>query len=142
MITAIDPDLRKSGVCTLDENGEIIILKSMTMPELISHINNNLESTYVVEDVNRIKAMYSRGKYTSNTTIAQSVGKVKAAATILIELITHYTGKPPKLAPVGLGKQVKKNAVLFKEITGYKGKTNEDCRDAYMIARWAYKELK
>jgi len=138
MITAIDPDLRKSGVCTLDENGEIRRIKSMSIIELIDYVDFYDCHTYVIEDVNKIKAMYNRGAKTNNTTIAQNVGMCKGAGTIITDIVTHYAERPPILAPVGLGKTVKNNTKLFKELSGWTKSSNEDMRDAYCIARWYF----
>lgn len=140
MIIGIDPDSTKYGVCKLDMKCNIVDLESMTLPVLIDYIKSNLSCTFVVEDVTRIKAMYNRGKKTNNTTIAQSVGRCKQSALNAIELIEAYTGNKPHLAPVGLGKQFKNNAGLFNEVSGYRGKSNEDKRDAYAIARWFLKK--
>jgi len=138
MITAIDPDLRKSGVCTLDENGEIRRIKSMSIIELIDYVDFYDCHTYVIEDVNKIKAMYNRGAKTNNTTIAQNVGMCKGAGTIITDIVTHYAERPPILAPVGLGKTVKNNTKLFKELSGWTKSSNEDMRDAWAIARWYF----
>jgi len=138
MITAIDPDLRKSGVCTLDENGEILRLKSMCIIELTEYIQWQGCDTFVIEDINKIKAMYNRGAKTNNTTIAQKVGMCKGAGTIITDIVTHYAERPPILAPVGLGKTVKNNTKLFKELSGWTKSSNEDMRDAYCIARWYF----
>jgi len=137
-ITAIDPDLRKSGVCRLDANGEIIDLYSTGIRGLIVHIETHPYDTYVIEDVNKIKAMYNRGAKTNNTTIAQNVGMCKGAGTIITDIVTHYALRPPILAPVGLGKTVKNNTKLFKELSGWTKSSNEDMRDAYCIARWYF----
>ena len=99
---------------------------------------------FAVEDVNKIKAMYSRkrkGGPAVQASIAQDVGKVKAAGTILIDYIEHMGGTVV-LVPVGVGKATKKDGKLFNKITGYTGRTNEDSRDAYWIADYAYKKLK
>ena len=138
MITAIDPDLRKSGICTLDENGEIRRIKSMSIIELIDYVDFYDCHTYVIEDVNKIKAMYNRGAKTNNTTIAQNVGMCKGAGTIITDIVTHYAERPPILAPVGLGKTVKNNTKLFKELSGWTKSSNEDMRDAWAIARWYF----
>lgn len=140
MITAIDPDLRKSGICTLDENGKIITLQSMTIIELIDYAKANPEHIYAIEDVNKIGAMYSRNVKNArvSSNIAQKVGMVKGAAVLIEQLIDSITGKPPILAPVGLGNQIKKDAVMFKKVSGWKTKSNEDMRDAWAIARWVY----
>ena len=142
MIIGIDPDLKKSGVCMLDSMGQIMILESMNINELIKFIEWNKDALYAIEDVNKIKAIYQRNIRAKNALglkIAQSVGMCKASATIIGEIIHGMTGRHAILAPVGLGKQVKNDAVLFKEITGYKKTTNEDKRDAWAIAMWAFK---
>lgn len=139
MIIGIDPDSTKYGVCKIDMEGNIIDLESMKLPDLIKYIQANLTAKYAVEDVAKIKAMYNRGRKTNNTTIAQSVGRCKQSGINACELIESFTGNKPTMAPVGLGKQFKKNAELFKEVSGYTGKSNEDKRDAYAIARWFLK---
>tara|TARA_R110000850_G_scaffold105926_13_gene217140 strand:- start:2022 stop:2471 length:450 start_codon:yes stop_codon:yes gene_type:complete len=141
VIIAIDPDLKKSGVCVLNNGGEIVVLESMTIYYLLSLINKNQEAIFALEDVNKVKTIYARNRRDNAAVglkIAQSVGMVKGAATLIEDLITGITGNSPILAPVGLGKQFKNDAKLFKELTGYKGTTNEDKRDAYAIARWVW----
>ena len=143
MIIAIDPDLRKSGVCTLDALGQIAALDSLTIVQLLQLVDDMPSDTlYAIEDVNKIKAIYQRNVRAKNAVglkIAQSVGMVKATATLIAELIKAKTGRDVILAPVGLGKQFKNDAVLFKQITGYQRQTNEDKRDAYAIANWVFK---
>lgn len=139
MIIAIDPDMKKPGVCVLNTEGKITELCSMTIPDLIHHIEAFKDSDYVIEDVNQVKTIYASNRRANKHVglqIAQNVGMVKAAGTIICDLISDITGKPPRLAPVGLGKQVKRNAALFKQLTGWQGKTNEDMRDAYAVAIW------
>jgi Holliday junction resolvasome RuvABC endonuclease subunit len=141
MIIAIDPDLKKSGVCVLGNSGEIGNLGSMSICDLLDLINVFKDATYALEDVNKVKTIYARNRRDNTAVglkIAQSVGMVKGAATLIEDLITGITGNSPILAPVGLGKQFKNDAKLFKELTGYQGSTNEDKRDAYAIARWVW----
>jgi Holliday junction resolvasome RuvABC endonuclease subunit len=141
VIIAIDPDLKKSGVCILNDDGEIVVLGSMPIYDLVEIITYYKSATYALEDVNKVKTIYARNRKNNvavGLTVAQSVGMVKAAATLIESLITGITGNSPILAPVGLGKQFKNDAKLFKELTGYQGSTNEDKRDAYAIARWVW----
>lgn len=140
LIVGIDPDMKKSGVCSLDLTGRIMTLDSLTIFELMEFIEWNKDAVYAIEDVTKNKAIYGRGmKDYAKTAKAQSVGMVKASATLITEIITEMTGRAPILAPCGLGKQVKQNADLFKEITGYQRQTNEDKRDAWAIANWVFK---
>lgn len=144
IIIGIDPDLRKSGVCVLDSTGEIMILESQNINELIQLIDWNLDAVYAVEDVNKNKATFSRGRQSQAqiSKIAQNVGMVKGAATLIVDIIEHKTGKKVLLAPLGLGKQVKNNAAMFRCLSGYQGQTNEDKRDAWAIAKWAENQIK
>lgn len=143
MIVGIDPDLHKSGVCVLNDDGSIVLLESMTISSLVDYITYYREGnfTYAIEDVNKIGAMYSSHKNKNPriaANIAQKVGMVKGAATIIASLIEDMTGEPPIMAPVGLGKQVKKDAKLFNQLSGWTGKSNEDMRDAWAIAKWVH----
>jgi Holliday junction resolvasome RuvABC endonuclease subunit len=114
----------------------------MPIYDLLKIITLYKNATFALEDVNKVKTIYARNRRDNAAVglkIAQSVGMVKGAATLIEDLILGITKKRPILAPVGLGKQVKNNAVLFKQITGYKRTTNEDKRDAWAIAMWVFK---
>lgn len=140
LIVGIDPDMKKSGVCSLDSTGRIMTLDSLTIVDLMAFIEWNKDAVYAIEDVTKNKAIYGRGmKDYARTAKAQSVGMVKASATLIGEVITEMTGRAPILAPCGLGKQVKHNADMFKALTGYEKQTNEDKRDAWAIAYWVFK---
>ena len=124
IIIAIDPDLKKSGVATI-VNGEIISLESSTIYDLISFIQNQYDKAhhlddlyFVIEDVTKIKTIYARNRHQNQSIaskIAQNVGMCKAVGLIIGELIEGITGEKPVLAPVGIGKQTKKDAKLFNE---------------------------
>ena len=147
IIIGIDPDTRKSGVCMIDSMGQIVTLESMNINQLIALVNANKTAVYAIEDVTKNKAVYPRNiKSTSPIArenimknIAQKVGMCKASAMIIEDVIQGITTKRPILAPCGLGKQVKNNAALFKQLTGYQRQTNEDKRDAWAIANWVFK---
>lgn len=142
-VIGIDPDLKKSGICMLDKKGDIFLLLEWSIAELTMFLADNKKLNYVIEDVLKNKATYNRGvNAKANTRISQNVGMVKGAASLIIELIEHHTGKPPMLAPAGVGKQLKNNANLFKNVTGYQGRTNEDKRDAYAVAMWGFDKVK
>jgi len=145
-IIAIDPDLKKSGVAIINmDNGDIAELSSMRLPELIRTIEYLNGETFAIEDVNKHGTVYRhnrKGGQAVQARIAQNIGMVKAAGSMIAELITDITGRPPILAPLGIGKQVKSNAKLFRELTGWQERTNEDMRDAASIGRWVAAELK
>lgn len=143
-IIGIDPDMRKCGVCILD--GESIIeISSWETCCLIGEVGGFSDDyIFALENVNAIKTIYAKnrkGGQAVQSRIAQNVGMVKAAATIIQDYIEHHGGKVI-LVPPGIGKQTKNNAKLFAELTGYTGRTNEDTRDAYWIAKYAYNQVK
>lgn len=144
-VLGIDPDMRKCGVCALNDDGINLLISDATAALMDSIRYAVAEDTwFAVEDVNAVKTIYAknrRGNVAVQTRIAQNVGMVKAAGTILVDYIEHHGGKVI-LVPPGIGKQTKRNAKLFAELTGYKGSTNEDTRDAYWIAKYAYNKLK
>ncbi len=144
-VIGIDPDMRKCGVCAY-HGGNIELLMSEDVSQLIDSIPSCIDGgeIFAIEDVNAVKTIYAKNRRSNvavQTRIAQNVGMVKAAGTILIDYIEHHGGKAI-LVPPGIGKQTKKDAKLFAELTGYTGRTNEDTRDAYWIAKYAYNKLK
>lgn len=143
IIIGIDPDVEKSGVCMLDTTGRIMSLESLPLSGILDLIEWNKEAVYAIEDVLKSKATYTRGIKNEAAKLkkAQNVGMVKGAARLIIECIEKRTGNKVILAPQGVGKQVKQNADLFKELTGYQKQTNEDKRDAWAVAMWAHKYL-
>lgn len=142
-VIGIDPDMRKCGVC--DMVGDKFNLFSAETCKLIEDVDILVNDyTFAVEDVNAISTIYNRnrkGNQAVQSRIAQNVGMVKATGTILVDYIEHHGGKVI-LVPPGIGRQTKNNARLFAELTGYTGRTNEDTRDAYWIAHYAYNKLK
>lgn len=150
VVLGIDPDVRRCGVCALFD-GVIDVLISEDTSQLINDfgriINDNAKRNnhlvFAMEDVNQNGATYFRrgmSKQAIANRISQNVGMVKAAQIIMVDCIKFYGGEV-LLVPPGIGKQTKNNAALFAELTGYKGKTNEDTRDAYHIARYAHNKI-
>lgn len=146
-IIGIDPDMRKCGMVHCVGGEFYIDLKpkyttAMIIEDIPVWINNGY--VFAIENVNAIKTIYAKnrkGGQAMQSRIAQNVGMVKAAATIIQDYIEHHGGKVI-LVPPGVGKQTKNNAKLFAELTGYTGRTNEDTRDAYWIAKYAYNQVK
>ena len=146
-IIGIDPDMRKPGIVEcIDGDFEIESYKKHTTSMLLEDMQIWCNRGYIfaLENVNAIKTIYAKnrkGGQAVQSRIAQNVGMVKAAATIIHDYIEHHGGKVI-LVPPGIGKQTKNNAKLFAELTGYTGRTNEDTRDAYWIAKYAYNQVK
>lgn len=144
-VIGIDPDMRKIGLCSMSD-GVIDVLVSENVSDFLDYVRYavDVNTWFAIEDVNKVKTIYAKNRRSNvavQARIAQNVGMVKAAGTILIDYIEHHGGEVI-LVPPGIGKQTKKDAKLFAELTGYTGRTNEDTRDAYWIAKYAYNKLK
>ena len=95
-----------------------------------------------IEDPNLIAPTFprlmptARNKQAVLNNISQKVGQVKAVATLLIETITTagYQVKPCRPLVGGHKARCKKDAAYFNQLTGWAGRSNEDCRDAALIA--------
>lgn len=144
-IIGIDPDLKKCGVCELVD-GEIVDLITLSPVELFKKIDKLSLPGYrfSIENVLSVNAVYKNKRNNNqkvNESIARKIGLVQATATIIIDYITRATGIPPVLAPAGIGRQYKRDEEAFKRDFGWQGRTNEDTRDAALIAFYAKKHL-
>lgn len=146
-IIGIDPDIDKPGVCELDESGAIVSLESIPISILLSKLASgeiDKDCIIAIEDLSKKKATYfKRGvaNHRANTRVSNSIGMVQGAQRVIRSLAVQC-GYTVVDVPDGVGKQVKKNAKLFKQLSGYDGRTNEDKRDAWAIAVWAQNILK
>lgn len=134
----IDPDLQKNGVAIM-ENGQYKEIISLSFPELLELIFESKNDTgvlFVVEDVNKNKPTYFRGKMNQavSNNISQKVGMVKAVGQKIIEML-EFNNVPYELCPPlkGTLKKCKEDAKLFTRLTGWQGRTNADKRDAAMM---------
>lgn len=145
-VIGIDPDMRKSGVAYIAEDGVIIDMESLGISDIVAMVRAFGDRViYAIEDVNKHGTIYQhnrKGSQSVRARIAQNVGMVKAAGSMIAELIEDATGRPPILAPLGIGKQVKRSAKLFNQLTGWQGRSNEDTRDAACIGRWVAAQLR
>jgi len=144
-IIGIDPDVRKCGLCVMHD-GVIIELSCTTPSKIIEDIKIYHERGYIfaIEDLESSKATYYRGKQNQAQMmkIAQNVGMAKGAYEIIKQAIIECTGNNPFLSPQGCGKLVKKDKDYFNQISGWSENSNEDKRDAWAVANFAYKNYK
>ena len=137
-LIAIDPDIHKPGICAMHEDGEFMI-ESPKLCDFLLGIEQYYYDGYdfAIEDVLKNKPVFNRGKMTfgAKQKIAQNVGMVKAAQIIIVSMIENL-GASVILVPPGIGKQVKRDAELFNRLSGWTGRSNEDTRDAWAIAKY------
>ena len=139
IIIGIDPDLVKSGVA-ITQAQQIISLDAMSFFQLIQFIEEHKhQACFHLEDVEHDKAVYRRPGVKSaavERSIAQKVGQVKAIGRLLKQYLID-TGADFKLIKPLKGvtkRNAKKNAEYFNRLTGWAGKSNEDKRDAALLA--------
>ncbi|SUI65854.1 hypothetical protein [Shewanella baltica] len=162
----IDPDLTKSGVATV-VNGEIVTLKSMGFSELIEFVisKSHLPCAVLLEDVDNKKPVFPKRLRQSvkgqnpllayvghapsqsgsnakvNMSIAEDLGKVKATARLIKEVLEDKGIKVTLVKPLrGPIKKAKDSSVYFNKITGWTGRSNADTRDAALIAMFGQGE--
>jgi hypothetical protein len=137
MLIGIDPDSDKCGVC--ESVGVEFVVESILIEKLLEDIPVYIQQGYkfAIENVEANKTTYPRGvPAKAHAAIAQKVGMVKMAARVIIRTIEMHGGTVI-LVPPGVGRQVKNNAKLFNELSGWTGQSNEDMRDAWAIAQYA-----
>ena len=139
-IIGIDPDKTDCGICEL-VGGKISELYTLSPAQLIEDIPTlkSMGFSFAIENCEQIKTIYARNRNNNSaiqSTIAQSVGMVKGVFSVIHQsLILHKC--EVFLVPTGVGRDWKNDAEKFKKDTGYKGRTNQDKRDAAAIAFYA-----
>ncbi|MCH2040302.1 MAG: hypothetical protein MK185_06675 [Saccharospirillaceae bacterium] len=142
LVVGIDPDLVKSGVA-LAKDGQLISLLAEPFPQLLKHAQELVDSNalFVVENVEHDKTTYRRGKTNAKThaAIAQKVGQVKGVARVLVECLQDMGADIHLVKPLtGPAKRkAKDDAQYFNQITGWQGNSNQDKRDAGLLALFA-----
>lgn len=139
LIIGIDPDLVKSGVAVTDQ-GRIVTLDAMRFFSLIKFIDEHKhQACFHLEHVEHDKAVYYRkgvDKIGARLKVAQNVGQVKAVGRLIKEYLAD-SGADFKLIPPLRGaekKRAKECGKYFNRLTGWGGVSNEDKRDAALLA--------
>lgn len=137
-VVGIDPDLTKSGVGIYD--GRNIVLKTMSFWELIEFIDEKstrVDTLFVFEDINSNNAYHKGSGHGEKVkmTIMRKTGQAQGIAKLIEEYmkkknVPYVMQKPLK----GVLKKWKKDTDLFQKMTGYKGRSNQDNRDAIALA--------
>jgi len=132
----IDPDFVKSGVAK-SVDGKLIELLSLSFPELLEYANHHKDALFVVENVEYDKTTYFRPGTSPAVmrNIAQKVGQVKGTARQLLNCLDYMGCKVEKVRPLRgpVKAKAKRSASYFNQLTGWKGRTNEDKRDAALL---------
>lgn len=145
IVIAIDPDIEASGLA-LVVNGKIMLMNKYKISQLIDEVLSlsNVGGGVIVkmENTEANKPIFWRDikgtpeqKRKINLTIAQKVGMVKGVTRMIKEMLESKGVPVHMIKPLkGSVKKAKKDAAFFNQITGWEGRSNEDGRDAALIA--------
>jgi hypothetical protein len=138
-LIAIDPDLRKCGFA--DWNGEKFInIDSTQLWDLFSYLIHVLFLTakkdfiVLIEDPRLRKGTWHAG----GKGMARNVGKCEAVAIILEDFCKAHGIRYRMISPAGYSKLFA-NEGIFKQTTGWQGRTNKDARAAAAMC-WIFKD--
>lgn len=147
LIIGIDPDLTASGVAVITQDKRIVEMQRVKFASLVDYINwqaMKVDGRILIklEDPNKIAPTFprlmptARNKQAVMNNISQKVGQVKAVATLILEVLTaaEFNVQPCRPLVGGHKARCKKDAAYFNALTGWTARSNEDCRDAALIA--------
>ena len=141
-IIGIDPDIVKSGLAVVRDN-EILHLESLSFVDLVNAVSQvpyGKDGLVIkIENPEAIKPLFgakTKNKRAIREKICQDVGKCKATARLICEVLESKGYIVQKIKPLTgpTKKQAKASADYFNKITGWTGRSNEDKRDAALIA--------
>ena len=156
IIIAIDPDVTKSGVAFLIQADKKIECDSLTFSELVDYLQyikreNELNSpklkVIIVVEAGWLNYSNWHVKKGDNKKMiaykGNAVGRNHETGRKIVEIAEHYgfeVYKQKPLRKIWSGDNGKITSEELAEITGYNQRTNQDQRDAILIA-WNFAEL-
>lgn len=131
IIIGIDPDSKAHGVAEYWD-GELVNLRMMPLMDLQDLLNDIRPKPEVhIEDVNAVSAAFNARDRKANVNVklkmAQHVGMCKQSQIEVERLCERLNIKVVKHK---ISKMWKKDKAQFENITGWKGRSNEDTRSA------------
>lgn len=147
-IIAIDPDVDKSGVAYLHKESKKLESSSLAFADLLDYLQNAKEVQdktkdsllVVVEASWMIKSNWHLTKYDSRPKAAakgHSVGRNHEVGHKIVEMCKHYDIEILEHMPLQKGWKGADGKITHKELasfTGIMGRTNQEMRDACLLA--------
>jgi hypothetical protein len=131
----IDPDLDRSGVAIWAGNDRELVLKNLTFWQLCDFLREHKERIVVVRVeagwLNLKSNFHNRYGQTKRMgeAIARNVGENHAVGKLICQMCIYLELLYEEVQP----KAHKTDKQLFRAITGYGGRTNQETRDATML---------
>jgi hypothetical protein len=146
IIIGIDPDLIKSGVAICYKDAQlykhILEISLMSLPELYDYLKYEkprISGVFVEAGWLNRKSNYHSHSAQSKIVgerIARNVGENHATGKIIVQFCEHLELNTVLVRPAAS----KLTAQEFKELTYYQHKTNQDMRDAGIVA-WSNRRM-
>ena len=137
VVIGIDPDLTASGVGVV-EDGVLVAMHSLSFFDLLEFVAANRSAQFVIEDLDRNRFLYGRHNNQGQKKmqkIMQNVGQARAVYRLLVEYMERERLQYIPVMPLtGAVKQAKNDADFFNRLTGWDGPSNQDKRDAALLA--------
>ncbi len=160
IVIGIDPDSDRSGVASLITATKTLNTVCLTFAETLDYLRNAKEqaqqvnrSLMVVIEAGWLNKTHWHVDYRDSARVAaakgNAVGRNHETGRKLVEMCQHWnipvvTVKPLSLRSGGMqfwkGRDGKITAPELAALTGYKGRTNQEARDAALIA-WFFADM-
>jgi hypothetical protein len=153
-IIAIDPDVAKSGVAFLDPTSRKLEITALTFPQLIDYLlfakgerDENKEPFIVIVEAGWLNhSNWHTNKHDNVRTASMkgtAIGRNHEIGRKIIEMCEYHgidvlPVKPLRKIWKGVGGKITQDEI--ERITGITGRTNQDGRDAALLA-WVFADL-
>lgn len=132
MIVGIDPDIDKSGVAVLHDT-KAIEMTTLTFTKTLEFVRMNkpiIKCVYVEAGwLNKKSNWHGASNMSVAARVGKNVGENHATGKLLIQCIEAEGIKVIPVQPT----KTKLDAEQFDKLTKYKGRTNQEVRDAAML---------
>jgi hypothetical protein len=153
-IVAIDPDVEKSGVAELSPQRRLLEVTNLTFPQLLDYLQARKKmsdvahtSLIVVVEAGWLNQSNWHLRSKDNARVASakgnSAGRNHEVGRKIVEMCRHYGIEVIEQRPLKKCWKGKDGKITHEELasfTGLTGKTNQDARDAALLA-WTFANL-
>jgi len=130
----IDPDLDKSGLCIYDRYAkDKMQLINASFFDVLDILNENYKTRRTITHIEagwmNKKSNWHGGNNVVSQKIAKNVGENHATGKLIEQYCIRNNYQYKLIVP----KKSKVDAAMFKKLTGYERRTNQELRDAAML---------
>lgn len=147
LIIGIDPDVEKNGVATVDKQTNKMQVSTLAFPQLIEYLKDKSKDCTILVLIEAGWLNHSNWHLSPKITvqkaaqIGNATGRNHETGRKIAEMCEYYKIPYKLIKPlkkIWRGTDGKISAAEFSRITGCSSRTNQEMRDAGLIA-WFYK---